>query len=210
MRQLRRDAARNRELLVHAAMMTFRDEGLDVALDTIARRAGVGNATLYRNFPSREDLYEAVFADVQGQLSEALSRYTEVDDGREALHAFLIELFTISPASSELGRLAEQLMEVLPALRETAAQVRATMRRLLTLAQRQGTVRPDVDFWDFDLLLTSIHPVMVASDEVAPNMWRRHLILILDALRPENPSILPSSDATTELREQVTHTAQGC
>jgi hypothetical protein len=151
-----------------------------------------------------------VFADLREQLSEALLRYEHVDDGREALHSLIIELFTISPASSELGRLAEQLMEVSPAMQEMTVRVRAVVRRLLELAQRQGTVRPDVDLSDLDLLLVSFKPVMVASEELAPNLWRRHLTLVLDALRPENPSLLPPPDATAEQRERVSRAAQGC
>lgn len=210
MGRIRRDAARNRELLVLAAIATFRDEGIDVALDTIARRAGVGNATLYRHFPTREDLYEAVFADVREQLAETLTRYADVDDGRDALQALIVDLFTISPASSELGRVAEQLVEASPAMQEMIARVRDAVRRLLVLAQRQGTVRPDVDLSDLDLLLVSFKSVMVASEEVAPNVWRRHLTLVLDSLRPESPTALPSPDATVEQREQVWRAAQGC
>jgi len=56
-RQLRSDVARNRRLLVEAAMESFQELGWDVPLDTVARRAGVGNATLYRHFPTRDDLY---------------------------------------------------------------------------------------------------------------------------------------------------------
>ncbi|HEY2205761.1 MAG TPA: TetR/AcrR family transcriptional regulator [Pseudonocardia sp.] len=207
-RRPRRDAERNRRLLVQAAIETFRDEGLDVALDAIARRAGVGNATLYRHFPTREDLYEAVFAGVQERLTEVLARYESVLDGRAALRAFIVEIFTISPASSALGRLADERLDVSPVLMEIVEEVRGTLRRLLTLAQEQGTVRPDVNHEDLELLLATLRPIMVASIEVAPSLGRRHLTLLLDALRPEARTMLPPPEATREQRDRLGRAAR--
>ena len=72
MRQPRSDVARNRRLLVEAAIESFQEFGWDVPLDRVARRAGVGNATLYRHFPTRDDLYEGAFAEIHERLGAVL------------------------------------------------------------------------------------------------------------------------------------------
>jgi AcrR family transcriptional regulator len=207
-RRPRRDAERNRRLLVQAAVETFRVDGLDVALDAIARRAGVGNATLYRHFPTREDLYEAVFADAGERLSEVTRRYAEATDGAAALRAFVEDLYSISPVSSELGKLADERLDVSPALRQIVEDVRATLVRLLALAQEQGSVRRDVDLDDLELLLSGLKAVVVATAEVAPGLWRRHLALLLDALRPSVGPGLPAPDVDPELRRRLGRAAQ--
>jgi AcrR family transcriptional regulator len=207
-RRPRRDAERNRRLLVQAALETFRDEGLDVALDAIARRAGVGNATLYRHFPTREDLYEAVFADAAERISEVTGRYADVTDAFTALRAFVEELYTSSPMSSELGKLADERLDVSPALRGIVDEVRAALGRLLTQAQEQGSVRRDVDLEDLGLVLAGLKPCVVATADVAPGLWRRQLVLVLDALRPAAATPLPDPGVDPELRRALGRTAQ--
>jgi AcrR family transcriptional regulator len=202
-RRPRRDAARNHELLVHAAMSAFRDEGFDVALDTIARRAGVGNATLYRHFATREELYDAVFADLRDRAGAVLARYQAVDDARGALAGFVAELFTVGPAGFELGCLADRTCDATPALEAMITEIRATLQRLLVQAQRQGTVRPDVDVEDLGLLLASARSVMAVAREAAPGVWRRHLTLLLDALRPADRSPLPVAGVGEPERERI-------
>src|SRR3954453_22400263 len=91
-RQLRSDVARNRRLLVEAAIESFQELGWDVPLDTVARRAGVGNATLYRHFPTRDDLYEAVFAVLHERLGHVLEHYENASDGWQALQGLIIEI----------------------------------------------------------------------------------------------------------------------
>jgi len=87
----RRDAARNRRLLVEAAGEVLREQGLDASLDEIARRAGVGNATLYRHFPTRERLYEVVFAEAGDMLERACNRALAIDDPWTALATYFEE-----------------------------------------------------------------------------------------------------------------------
>jgi hypothetical protein len=98
---------------------------------------------------------------------------------------------------------AKERLETSPSLRAIVAEVKATLDRLLRLAQSQGTVRADVDLADLALLLHSLRPVVVASDEVAPEMWRRHLTLVLDALRPGAASPLPARLDDAEQRRRL-------
>src|SRR5919202_951479 len=88
---LRTDARRNRRRLLESAREVMREQGLDASLGEIARRAGVGNATLYRHFPTREALCEAVFAEYGSELEEISERVLRIPDAWEALATWLEE-----------------------------------------------------------------------------------------------------------------------
>ena len=88
-RKPRADSARNRQLLIDAAKAGFADVGLDVSLEEIARRAGVGIGTLYRHFPSREAVVEAVYRREVEQLAEAVPQLLKSSPPGEALHQWM-------------------------------------------------------------------------------------------------------------------------
>ena len=88
-RKPRADALRNRERLIGVAKQAFTETGGDVSLEEIARRAGVGIGTLYRHFPTRETMVEAVYRREVGQLAEAARTLLDMQRPGEALHAWL-------------------------------------------------------------------------------------------------------------------------
>lgn len=196
MRQPRSDVARNRRLLVEAAIESFNELGWGVPLDTVARRAGVGNATLYRHFPAREDLYEAAFAEIRHRLTAVLDRYQKVDDGWRALHGLIVEIYATAPVGPTVDGPAADRLDTSPSSRAVVTEVRSTLDRVLRLAQRQGSVRTDVDVDDLGRLVESLRLVGAASDRSAPEVWRRHIALVLDALRAEAASPLPPRGGT--------------
>jgi len=208
MRQPRSDVTRNRRLLVEAAIESFHELGWDVPLDTVARRAGVGNATLYRHFPTREDLYEAAFAEIRERLAAVLDRYREVDDGWQALHGLVVEIYSTAPVGPAMGSPAQERLDTSPSLTSLVTDVRDALDRVLRLAQGQGSVRTDVDIEDLGLLLDSLRPLVAASAKVAPELWQRHLALVLDALRSEAASPLPPRVADVEQRLRLTRAAR--
>lgn len=145
----RTDARRNRERLVTAATAVFAEAGVDAPLDSVARRAGVGNATMYRNFPTREALLEAV---LQG-LHETLARHAaELLTATPAEDAFFrwVQLF-VEYTQSYLG-LPEPIMATMrdeeSALSASCRAMRTTAGRLLRRAQDAGELRRDVDAAD--------------------------------------------------------------
>jgi AcrR family transcriptional regulator len=207
-RQPRSDVARNRRLLVEAAIESFQELGWDVPLDTVARRAGVGNATLYRHFPTRDDLYEAVFAVLHERLGHVLERYRDVDDGWRALQGLIVEIYATAPVSPGVGSPAEDRLDTSPSLRAVVTEISEALDRVLRLAQTQGSVRPDVDLEDLGLLLESIKPVFAVSAKVAPELWRRHLALLLDALRAGGASPLPPRLSDAEERVRLARAAR--
>ncbi len=208
MRQLRSDVARNRRLLVEAAIESFQECGWDVPLDTVARRAGVGNATLYRHFPTRDDLYEAAFAELRLRLATVLDRYRDVEDGWQALHGLAFDIYSTAPVGPAMAGPAPDQLDTSPSLRAILAEVREVLDRVLRLAQSQGAVRPDVDVDDLGLLLDSVRPTVAASAESAPAFWQRHLALVLDAVRPEAASPLPPGVSDPGRRLRLTRAAR--
>jgi AcrR family transcriptional regulator len=190
---LRSDARRNRNLLLRAAGEVLREEGLDAPLDEIARRAGVGNATLYRHFPAREDLYEAVFAEAGALLERIRERTLRIEDPWLALAAYFEEACGFFATDRGLSDLMVQGMPRSRALDELRAKCDLLMRTLLERAQRAGVVRPDVGLTDVVLLFCALQRVIPAIELVSPGSWRRHLAITLDGLRPHRGAGLPPS-----------------
>jgi AcrR family transcriptional regulator len=205
----RRDAQRNRGLLVAAARAAFAEHGVEARLDEIARRAGVGTGTLYRHFPTREALVEAVFAERIGVFVAAAEAALDQADAWVGLVGFLET--TLETRSGDRA-LKEILLRYPPPdeqLSDSRARIDELLARLLERAREQGTLRPDFELADLTVLLWSFAPVIDATAETAPRFWRRHLHWILDGLRLDaaTPQPEPSLDdgelaaATASLRE---------
>lgn len=190
---LRSDARRNRNQLLRAAGEVLREEGLDASLDEIARRAGVGNATLYRHFPTRENLYEAVFAEAGALLERIWERTLRIEDPWLALVAYFEEACGFFATDRGLSDLMVQGMPRSRVLDELRAKCDLLMRTLLERAQRAGVVRTDVDLTDVILLFCALQRLIPAVELVCPGSWRRHLAITLDGLRPNHGAGLPPS-----------------
>ncbi|MBC3841807.1 helix-turn-helix transcriptional regulator [Streptacidiphilus sp. 4-A2] len=168
-RPLRADARRNRARVLAAANEVFAAEGLAVPLDEIARRAGVGAGTVYRHFPTKEALFEAVVADRLEALTtvgrEALAGITGGADPGEAFFGYLAVV--VADAGSKMD-LADALVGAGVDLRQdtlaAAAELRGVLGELLTQAQAAAAVRADVDVAD-------VHAVVgaaVAAERTRP------------------------------------------
>ncbi len=200
---LRRDARRNRELLLAAARAVYAEQGVDAPLDEIARRAGVGNATLYRHFPTRGALIEAVFGD---SLAETMRWGEEVrcgEDPWESLTTYLERVFEGLAADRGANDLMTTGVEGVPSLEALRAHNHETIGVLIGRAQEQGTVRRDVTAEDLLFALAALGRVVPASAAVVPGAWRRYLALLLDGLRAEAARPLPEPSLTFGQLEDV-------
>src|SRR5688572_24867296 len=150
---LRSDARRNRTRLLEAAREVMREQGLDASLGEIARRAGVGNATLYRHFPTREALCEAVFADYGSELEQVRQRVLQIPDAWDALVAWLEETCADFATDQAFADLVTLGMSRSSALNEVCVEAIRLAQTLLENAQRDGAVRPDVELTDLLLIL---------------------------------------------------------
>jgi AcrR family transcriptional regulator len=145
-RKPRADGQRNRERLVEAAKAAFADLGADVSLDEIARRAGVGIGTLYRHFPTRGAIVEAVYRREVEQLAGSATRLLGSSSPGEALHEwmrlFVDYIATKKVIASALGSIVGSTTELYAS---SGAQITNAMVLLVDRARAVGDIRPDAD-----------------------------------------------------------------
>jgi AcrR family transcriptional regulator len=179
--RLRADAERNRAALLHAAREIFGEHGLDASLDEIARRAGVGNATLYRRFPSRRDLIAEVFA---GQMTEWVELAGRMLADPDPWHGFVAYVTRVCEMQATDRGLSDLLVNSSFDDDERLAQLRATVQRgtveVIERAQRAGSLRADLTRLDLRMLMMANAGVAARSPD--PHAWRRHLTLFLEGV----------------------------
>ncbi|TXS40017.1 TetR/AcrR family transcriptional regulator [Streptomyces sp. OR43] len=208
----RRDARRNRQLLVEAAHEVFTEQGLQAPLDLIARRAGVGNATLYRHFPTRAALVDAVFRDQLSATSEAGERARSAVDAWTGLNNYLRAVFDALAADRGTNDLMTTHVEGIEALDAVHTHNRETIELLLERGRQEETVRADATTEDVLFALAALgRAVPALTAATTPDAWHRPLALLLDGLRPA-PAPLPGPALTTAqlgevLRELGPHRA---
>lgn len=199
----RRDARRNRRLLVEAADEILRRDGLGAPLDAIARRAGVGNATLYRHFPNRQCLYEAVFAEAAARWEPIREEILAIADPWTALASYLEQSCNFIAADRVLVDMCCQELLDSPAIVELAEREDRDLAQLLARAHRDGVVREDVQVADIRLLMASLHHLTGPVRTVSPQGWHRHLALVLESLRPRAGAVLPPGCLAAEELRQI-------
>jgi AcrR family transcriptional regulator len=154
----RADARLNRQLLLGAAKDIFSERGVDAPLDDIARRAGVGNATMYRHFPTRRDLIIAVYADEVTDLCADGERLLNEEASADALFDWL-RLFIAHVATKRELALAisdDRVGQRSALFDDWHAAMRSTTTRLLSRAQQAGSVRSDLLTHDLLALASGI------------------------------------------------------
>jgi AcrR family transcriptional regulator len=151
---VRADAARNRERVLAAARDAFARDGLLVPIDDVARAAGVGAGTVYRHFPTKEALFEAVLEDRIASLVALAHSYHDGDGLFRFINGF-------ADAGAGNRALAEALtrggLDVHARLSELSGELKDAMAELLHLAQHAGTARPDIIADDMQALLGAVH-----------------------------------------------------
>ncbi|MEV7780505.1 helix-turn-helix domain-containing protein [Kitasatospora sp. NPDC088351] len=189
--RLRRDAQRNRDLLLATARDLFSRRGLDVPLDQIAKEAGVGNATLYRHFPTREALIGEVFADAAAVLAGAGEEALAAADAWGAIERYFGRIFELVAADRGINDLVTQAIPTIPGMIEISRQNAATVGALVARAQQQGSMRADVVTMDLLFMLGPLCRALPATAELRPDLWRRYLALLLDGFRAQATHPLP-------------------
>jgi AcrR family transcriptional regulator len=190
-RPLRRDAAVNRGRLTQAADEIFSEQGLGAPVEQIARRAGVGMGTLYRHFPSKAALIDAIFELHLNEVAAEAERALDDPDPWRALGGFLeAAVFRQAQNRGFAEILAVQVQDehLVARARERVAP---SLAQLIESAQRAGALRRDVVYEDVSALLWTSGRIVAATRDIAPEYWRRHLALALDGLRAAAASPLP-------------------
>jgi AcrR family transcriptional regulator len=175
----RADAERNRAKILAAARAAFADAEAQVSMAEISRRAGVGMATLYRNFPSRKELLEALYTDEVNAVCEAAEAIDDETPGA-VLTAWLHRFFAFYNSKRHVGsELLRQSAGSKPFLNEGRSRVLAAGQPLLLAAQRTGEARGDLTL---EQVLDMV--IAIATIEGEPDYLEPILQATLDGLRP--------------------------
>lgn len=189
-RPLRADARRNRERILRAADEMFAAQGVDASIDDIASRAGLGVGTVYRNFPTKEALLQALFVARMQPLIAAAREAVEADDPGEAFVAFMRRLGDEFVNFKALAEVMTSSGMDLSAKAEAAADLMRAGEALLRRAQQAGDVRPDVSIADVAALMSGLG---YADSSVTPTQRSRCVALACDSLLVRARSLLPHS-----------------
>jgi len=185
MQKLRRDAERNRALILEAARQAFAEEGLRVTLDEIARRAGVGVGTVYRRFADKDALVEALFEQRVGEIIELGHAALAEDDEWDGVVHWVYGMLGLVAADRGLAEVVTSTTYGRERVGEARAQIAPLATRILERAQAAGRVRPDVRPGDFPMVTFMIGRLAEYTHEIAPELWRRYVALLLDAMRTD-------------------------
>ena len=181
---LRADAARNRDAIIAAARPVFAEHGLGAPLDEIARRAGVGNATLYRHFPTREELVQAALLAPMAEYLAAAEEAVADPDPWAGFRDYLLRLCQLQARDRGLADLLVTTIKTpsgeLEELRGAAFEL---TRQLIERAQAAGELRADFRHQDLPLLLMANAGLVQRTQGAAPDSWRRIPAFLLDGLQ---------------------------
>jgi AcrR family transcriptional regulator len=188
-RPLRRDASRNRERALTAARELFAERGLDVTMDEIARHAGVGVGTVYRRFPQREQIIQALFEQRMEDFLALSERSLADPDAWHGLVEFLEQGLAMQAADRGLKELLAGHGHGGGSGKRMRERVIPMIEQLVARAQAAGALRPDVGALDLPMVSLMIGQVIDFTHEVEPELWRRYLALLLDGLRTEGSAL---------------------
>jgi len=182
----RADARRNRELLIATATEAFASGNQTISLDTIAKRAGVGSATLYRHFPAREDLVEEIYRDQIRPLREEAHALLAGEPPDRALHLWMGRF---AAWATERRGICEALVAMSASGRfgtgPVCDEVQQILGQLLSAGARTGHLRADIDPLDVGRMLAGLLSVAGAGHH-RPELDRM-LTIVVDGLRPREP-----------------------
>jgi AcrR family transcriptional regulator len=187
---LRADAQRNLVRVLDAAREVFAEQGVDAPVTEIADRAGVGVGTIFRRFPTKDDLLVAVVEQRTQQLIEAADLALESPDPGAALRGFM-ETATAMQISDVCWCEAGADLFEREGIRELTDVLVGKIGELLTSAQTAGQIRSDVRALDIPVLLMAVAKSGLMLEDAVPGAWKRYLAIILDGLRPEAARPLP-------------------
>ncbi|HEY2478593.1 MAG TPA: TetR family transcriptional regulator [Solirubrobacterales bacterium] len=188
---LRADAARNRERIVAAAMEVFAERGLEASTAEIAARAGVGEATLFRRFPTKDDLITAIIG-VQFEEAAALAgSCLKEEDPWRGLERFLYEMAARASVDHGVSDAAKERCMASPTLAAERRRIIDLTSQLVRRAQKAGVVRDDIAGQDLMFLMSAVASLGdLPFPGLREDLWKRYLGIVLDGLRPDGVSKL--------------------
>jgi AcrR family transcriptional regulator len=195
--RLRADARRNRERILAAAREAFAEEGIDAGMSAIAERAGVGVGTLYRRFPTKDVLVEALMLDHLERIVEGgEATIRDEPDSWKAFVRYLRYLVECKSHDEGLAELFAGRVVVSDEIRAARRRIEAQLRELIRRAQDAGELRTDVAMGDIGVLLSSVCSARWLHGDRGRQLNERFLAIVIDGLRAPGASALPYRPAT--------------
>ena len=186
-RPLRADARRNRERVLTAAAVVFSEHGHEAQMDDVARRAGVGVGTVYRHFPTKEALMEALAVDRFQKVLAAGKAALGRDDPWEGFVEAVWQGAELLAADRSFTEVVGELQGPMPLPPEFLEDMNETFGELIRRAQACGELRQDVVLDDISMLMCGIG-MATRKPHHCVEAWRRHVSIVVDGLRASSAS----------------------
>jgi AcrR family transcriptional regulator len=187
-RPLRADAARNAERILRAAREVYGEQGPDAPIEAIARRAGVGERTLYRRFPTKGDLVRAALdQSIAEDLSPVIERARRADDPLRGLTDLIEAAVSLGAREHHILAAARKAGSLTT---DVSTELNDALGDLTRRAQQAGLVRADVVPDDLPRIVVMLNSVLWTMD-LGSDGWRRYIALMLDAITTDEPQPLP-------------------
>jgi AcrR family transcriptional regulator len=188
---LRSDAQRNRERVIEAARDVFAEQGLEASTNEIARRAGVGVATLFRRFPTRDDLIAAAFAAKMTAYSVAIDEALADPDPWNGFCGYIERVCQMQADDRGFADVLTMTFPTAKAFEEERNQSAHKLTELLDRAKAAGRLRQDFAHQDVPLILMANAGVVTATRDAAPDAWRRLVGYLIQSFAAEAAQPLP-------------------
>lgn len=198
--KLRPDAARNRAAIVEAAREVFSERGVGAPLDEIAHRAGTGNATLYRRFPTRADLLGAVFAERMTEHLDAVAAGLADPDAWSGFASYVRTAGAMQARDRGIADLVTMEIGSAPEIERLRSRAYDGLVRLVERARSAGVLRPDFSAEDVVVLLMANAGLVERCDGVAPDASARLIHVLLDGFRSMGSTDGPTAPPPRRMR----------
>lgn len=196
--ELRADAARNRAAIVDAAREVFSEEGVEAPLDEIARRAGTGNATLYRRFPTRGHLLAAVFAEAMAEHLHAVEAGLADEDPWRGFASYMETVTVMQARDRGIADLVTMDLSSAPEIEELRSRAFTGVVQLVDRAHAAGVLRADFTTQDVVLLLMANAGLVERAHGITATASARLVHVLLDGFRAESATAGPPSPGARE------------
>ena len=205
---LRAVAARNRKAIVEAARAAFAEQGLDAPIDEIAKRAGTGNATLYRRFPTRGDLVAAVFAERMAEHVDAVEAGLTDEDPWHGFASYVRAVTAMQARDRGIADLVTMNVSAAPEIERLRARAYDGLVRLVARAHQAGVLRADFTDQDVVLLLMANAGLVERAHGITDDASARLIALLLDGLRAQAATAGPAAPSVPQVLAAMQHNGQ--
>ncbi|MEU0095622.1 helix-turn-helix domain-containing protein [Kribbella sp. NPDC006257] len=196
--ELRADAARNRAAIIEAAREVFAEQGVDASLDEIARRAGTGNATLYRRFPARGDLVAAVFGEAMAEHLQAVEAGLSCEDPWRGFASYIKAVGAMQARDRGIADLVTMDLSQAPEIEKLRSRAFTGLVRLVARARAAGSLRADFTTQDVVLLMMANAGLVERAHGISESASARLVHVLLDGFRAQAATDGPRAPGARE------------